>query len=356
MPPLTLEAVYRTLKRGEPALVYYLTGEADVLKEELATAIVSMSVDEAARDFNLDIRSAGDLDGEGLHALVETLPILAERRAVVLKNLEQWRTNAAVWEVLFRYLEHPSATTVLILIHGSGEKPLPRVATSATHVNIEALSPDLLRRWATARAQKLDLELLPDAADHLIATVAGDLGSLAMEIDKMSAAVPAGTPVTVEKVSELAGVRRGETLADWIEAVLRRDPVSAVALLAVVLPLPGVTGVRMVTALGTALLGTRAARAFLDRGTSSREIADQLFRFLRQTRPQGVGVWSDEAKRWTRAAALWTGPELEATLRDTYEADRALKNTSLTDERGMLANLLFRIAPRQSAARTGVAA
>ena len=31
MPSLTLEAAYRSLKRGEPAPVYYLTGEADVL-------------------------------------------------------------------------------------------------------------------------------------------------------------------------------------------------------------------------------------------------------------------------------------------------------------------------------------
>ena len=48
---------------------------------------------------------------------------------------------------------------------------------------------------------------------------------------------------------ELAGVRRGETLTDWIEMVLQRETVSAVGLLEVILPLPGINGVRMVTAL-----------------------------------------------------------------------------------------------------------
>ena len=302
MPPLTLEAAYRTLKRGEPAPVYYLTGEADVLKDELAAAIVSAAVDDASRDFNVDIRSAGDLDGESLHALIETPPMLAQRRAVVLKNLELWRANAGVWQVLFRYQERPSPTTVLVLLHGSGEKPLPRITEIAAHVSVDALTPDLLKRWLMARAQKAGVELLADAADHLIGAVGGDLGSLSMEIEKIAAATPAGTAVTVERVSELAGVRRGETLTDWIEMVLQRETVSAVGLLEVILPLPGINGVRMVTALGTAFLGTRAARALLDRGAAGRAINDQLFRFLRETRPQGVGLWSDETKRWTRAA------------------------------------------------------
>jgi DNA polymerase III subunit delta len=80
MAALTFEAVYRALKYGEIAPVYYLSGEADFLKDELVNAITRAAVDESGRDFNLDIRSAGDLDGEALHALVETPPMLASRR------------------------------------------------------------------------------------------------------------------------------------------------------------------------------------------------------------------------------------------------------------------------------------
>src|SRR5262245_55834782 len=175
MTALTLEAAYRALKRGEVASVYYLTGDVDVLKDELTSSIVSAAVDPAARDFNLDVRSAGDVDGEALHALVETPPMLADRRAVVLKNLEQWRANASVWQVLNRYLDRPSPSTVLVLVHGAGEKPNPAVADKARHVEISGLSPELLRRWLTARAQKAGIELAPDAAEHLVGAVGNDL-------------------------------------------------------------------------------------------------------------------------------------------------------------------------------------
>src|SRR5260370_24442051 len=120
MPSLSHEAAYRTLKRADVAPVYYLTGQADILKQELTLAITSTAVEAGARDFNLDVRSAGDLDGEAFHALVETPPMLAARRAVVVRNLEQWRPNARVWRLLYHNLHHPSPSTVLCLVHRSG--------------------------------------------------------------------------------------------------------------------------------------------------------------------------------------------------------------------------------------------
>jgi len=340
MAALTLEAVYRALKRGDVAAVYYLTGEADVLKDELASAIVHAAVDEAGRDFNVDVRSAGDLDGESLLALVDTPPMMAERRAVVVRSLEQWRANASVWQVLFRYLAKPSPSTVLILIHGAGEKPNPDIASHAAQVEVRTLTPELLRRWVTSRAGKAGIALEGDALEHLITTVGDDLSSLAMELEKLAAA-SSGELVTLALVSQLAGVRRGETLPDWVDAVLRRDTAGAVGLLDVVLPQPGVNGVRMVTAIGTALIGTRLARGLLDGGASQRDASNQIWEYLKRNRPQGLGLWSDEVKRWLKAASQWPGPELEAALNTVYEADRSLKTSTLSDERGVLATLLL---------------
>ena len=147
MAPLTLEAAYRALKGGELVPVYYLTGDDDVLKQELVEALVAAAIDPAARDFNLDVRSAADLDGESLHALVETPPMLSARRAVVIKGLEQWRANAAVWKVLAHYLDQPSPTTLLVLTHAAGEKPNAAVAEGARHIQIQPLKPDQVRRW-----------------------------------------------------------------------------------------------------------------------------------------------------------------------------------------------------------------
>lgn len=338
---ITLEAVYRELKRGQPTSVYYLTGDIDILKDELTTAIVHAAVDAGARDFNVDVRSAGDLDGESLHNLVETPPMLAERRAVVIRNLEQWRANASVWQMLLKYLERPSPSTVLVMTHGAGEKINPLVAAKATHVDARPLTPDQLNRWIADRAKKAGVAIEADAAQHLVAAVGSDLAAIGLELEKMAAALNPGDPVTVETVSEFVGIRRGETLSDWVDAVLRRDAPAAVTLLDIVLPQPGINGVRMGMALGTALVGCRWARGLLDEGVAPRQVSDQIFQRLKVSRFQNVGLWSEEAKRWSRTAQQWTGREIERAIAATYEADRSLKNSTVSDERSVLAALVL---------------
>lgn len=346
---ITLDGVYRALKR-ELSPVYYLTGDQDILKQELAEAIIDRAVDPSARDFNLDSRSAADLDGESLHALVETPPMMADRRAVLIRNLEQWRANASVWKVLLRYVARPANTTVLILTHGAGEEPNEELSRGTTHVHIEPLSADRARQWVTERAGKLGLQPAPGAIDHLIAAVGMDLAHLAMELDKLFASHGNDHPVTPDDVARLVGVRSGETLSDWIQRVLQRDVGGAAQLLDGILSQPGLNGVRVVMSAGTALIGTRLARALLDGGASPRSVEEAVFRHIRERKPAGLGVWRMEARRWAQAAARWSTSELDRAIRALYEADRALKTSGVSDESAVLRGVLLQMNPSRAAA------
>ncbi len=347
---LTFDAAYRAIKRGELARVYYLTGPEDVLKDELVSVITDQALDPGARDFNLDVRAAGQVDGERLHALVETPPMLAAGRVVVIRALEQWRKNARVWQILERYLDRPSPTTVLVLTHAAGEKPLPAVARRSTHVEVAALAPDRLRRWLARCAERAGLTLDEEGAAHLIRAVGTDLAHLGLEIEKLAAAASGNGPVGAAEVAELVGVRRGETPDDWVSAVLEGDRPRAVGMLDTVLAGSGVSGVRLVMSLGTALVGVRHARALLDAGMSPGRVERAVFDAMRQTRPAGLGSWRDEAARWTRAAARWSGPALDRALRGVYDADRALKSTTITGERGILVGLILEAGAEREAA------
>jgi DNA polymerase-3 subunit delta len=350
MAPLTLEAAYRALKAGELVPVYYITGNDDILKDELVGDLVAAGVDPSARDFNVDIRGAGDLDGQSLNNLVETPPMLAARRAVVVNGLEQWRANSAIWKVLARYLKNPSPTTMLILTHGVGERANAEIAGAARHIHVDGLTPEQARRWALKRAARLGVTLDAEAAGHLVQAVGAQLAHVAMEIDKLAAAYPPERAVTVDDVARLVGIRSGETQGDWVAAALARDTALAVRLLDVVLAQSGVNGVRLVMALGTGLVGTRFARALLDAGASPGSAEAAIFRHLRESRPAGLGNWKDETSRWVRAAARWTAGELDAALRALHQADRALKSAAVSDEIGILASVLIALAPREAAA------
>ena len=88
MGALTFDALLRSLKRSAPDPVYYLHGEEDVLKDEAIRALLDRAVEPGARDFNLDQRSAAALDPEAFHALVNTPPMLAQTRVVIVRGVE----------------------------------------------------------------------------------------------------------------------------------------------------------------------------------------------------------------------------------------------------------------------------
>lgn len=346
---LTFDSAYRQVKRGQLQPVYYLTGDEDILKDELVALITGQAVEPASRDFNVDVRAAGDLDGESLHALVETPPMLAERRLVVLKNLEQWRKNAKVWHELERYVASPSPTTVLVMIHAAGEKLNRTLAERSAHVVVNRLAADRIPKWVGDRAKRVGLELAPDAVQHLVNALGDELSLLAMEIDKL-AALAGDAPLDAAGIAPLVGVRRGETAGEWVSLVLRRDIPRALAALEGVLSAPGVTAVRLLGTLGTGLIGTSLARAALDSGRSPGRVPGDVFNQIRAARPYGLGDWRAVAGEWTAAAQQWTAAELANAIRAAAAADVALKSTTITDDQGTLSAMLLAIAPRRAAA------
>ena len=178
-----------------------------------------------------------------------------------------------------------------------------------------------------------------------------DLAALARELEKLAALAGGGArPATREDVAALVGVRRGETLQDLVDATLERRAADAARLIAPVLEQSGMSGVRMLTALGTHLVGTALARAELDHGAPQARLAALLLSHLRAARPYGLGSWEGTAARWARWAGRWSAHELERALRLALDADRALKSSTLTDEAGTIAQLVLSFGALQGAA------
>jgi DNA polymerase III subunit delta len=346
MGALTFDALLRNLKHGARDPVYYLHGDEDVLKDEAIRALLDGAVDAAARDFNVDQRSAADLDPAALNALVNTPPLLAPLRAVVLRGLEQVKKTSALYKELLRYLAAPNPTTLLVLVAGGGEKPDPQLLRATTAVAVERLPPERVARWLGHRARALGLVLEPEAGMLLLDVAAHDLGLLARELDKLAALAGGRTATRVDVAAQVGVARggRGATLPDLVAAALERRPLVAVGLLDQVLALTGMTGVRIVTALGTALVGTALGRAELDRGVPPARLPGVLFRHVVAARPFGLGDWKDEAARWARWAAGWSGAALQHALRRALAADQALKSSTVSDDRAIVTELLLTLA------------
>jgi len=350
MPNLPFDTFFKALRKGDIPRAIYLHGPEDVLKGEAIAEILERTVEPSLRDFNVDQRSAAELDPEQAETLCNTLPMMADRRVVIIREVEAWAKRAKAKAAVLRFLDQPAPETILVLIHGASEAaPDPELAARTTVVAAESLPPERARKWLMLHAGKLGVQLDDQAADHMVKVTDGSLGALRTELEKL-AGLSSSEPLDLSRVAEVMGVRHGETAADWRDAALRGETRTALQILEPVLSQPGVSGVSLVQMLGLGLIGIGLARSYYDRGARGSSLVQAIRSSLFRTRPPARLSYDAAAAEWSRLTASWPRPRIEAALRAALRADERLKNTALSDERAVLVDLLLELELKWPAA------
>lgn len=349
---LTPDRLRAALAKGAPSPVYYVAGGEAILKDEAISTLIDGVLDPGLRDFNLDLLSAQGLDPEGLAAACSTLPMMADRRVVIVRDVEAWKRKAKGKKAAAAYLAAPAPETVLVLVQGDDKDPDADLAREAVLVDCSAPVGDALEAWLDARLAAADVTLEPDAREHLLRATSGDLGVLAAEAAKLGG-LGGGAALDRQTVGDLVGVRHGETIDDWRDAILRDEVGLASAMLPRILEQTGVSGVRMLFTLGASLLvlqwarGTARERRLRGRALAAAVKSDCLF----ATRPM-VGSYGPFADLVAEVVGQWPGRRLSLAVRATLMADVALKSTTISDEEGILTDLMLTLAasrPRKAA-------
>ena len=104
--------------------------------------------------------------------------MMAERRVVVLREVEGWKRKPKSRAAFLKYLERPAPETVVILVQSAAEEAEDKdLVRGAFAVACEPLPADRARRWLLRRAGTLGVALEDAAADHLLAATGGELGA-----------------------------------------------------------------------------------------------------------------------------------------------------------------------------------
>jgi DNA polymerase-3 subunit delta len=350
MPKLSFDAFSKQLKSGEVPAAIYLYGDEDVLKDEAVRGILDQVVEPGLRDFNYDQRSAGQLEPEAIETLCNTLPMMADRRLVVIREIEVWQKRARGKAAVLHYLKRPAVETVLVLVQGASRHEEDRSETDpdllglTCAVEVNRYGPKLAEKWVQRRAQERGISFAPEAVAHLVKAVDGDLGAARSELDKL-AGLGGAEPLTLEQVTASLGIRHGETQADWCDAVLADHNGRAASILPHLLAQSGVSGVNLLNQLGTQLIGVGLARGWYDRGLRAGNLERALRDALLRARPPFRLDYRSSAERWSGLAEAWPKARVDAAISAARRADQRLKGTTLADQRGILLDLVMQLAP-----------
>jgi DNA polymerase-3 subunit delta len=333
---------------------YYFHGDDDFRKDGALRLVLDCAVDASTRDFNLDVRRGAELTPETLSSLLSTPPMMAERRAVVVRDVSALKKDARA--ALDRHLAQPSPDVLVVLVAPAGAKPDAALARVAEAVPFDLLGEGELPEWIVRHARReLGVAVADDAAALLAGAVGSDLQQLAQELDKLASYVRgagaregsgagSGGDVTVDvaAVEAVVGVRRGETLGDLLDAVARQDARQAVALVPHVLALPKSSAVTVVMALATQTLALAWGEARRADGIPAGAMSNEFFGFLKQQPSAYLGrPWGEAVRAWCTAVDRWPAASLDRALRLLLDADVALKETRVSSDEQMIATLVL---------------
>lgn len=341
-----LRVVQAALQSRQFAPVYYLHGDDDFLKDAAVRDLLAAAIDPATRDFNCEIRRGNELDAETLGSLLATPPMLAERRAVVVRDVGALKKAARTQ--LDAYLKRPAPDTLLLLVSPAGAKPDAALGTRAESLDFAPLPPDRVRKWIAHHASTaLGVGITDDAMQLLQDAVGNDLQTLAGELDKCASYAlgahdgDSRATIDADAVTAVVGVRRGETVADLLDAVARHDAATAVTLVSHVLSQSKVTAVGIVMNLSAQTFALAYGRARRDAGVPLGKLAGEYFTFLKETGGVPGRPWGEAASAWTKVTDQWSADACRKALALLLEADVALKETTVSNAEQTLMSLVL---------------
>ncbi len=217
------KTLQKEFQKGLPGPLYYLWSDESCFLEDALAKIPETVIPSGSLDFNYDVFDPSTSIQEILDT-VSTLPFMAPRRLVVLKDFHQ--LSAPMVKSLMTYLSDPAESTCMVVVSQKAPKKSLKVDWKVFSLNIrESDIPSWLRQAAMSRGVKLT----GDAVDSLIEYVGYDVGLLLMEVEKLSLSGQ-GTITGKDIISSTSMMRKYSTF-DLLDALIAGQKLRAFRIL-----------------------------------------------------------------------------------------------------------------------------
>ncbi len=303
---MTPEALRAELAKQKIRCAYLLAGGEGLLRDESFAALRQAVLTDSCADFNLD-----RIDGEratvaALQRAVETLPVLAPRRLVWLREPESGRAGTkGLTDALAGIVPGLPETTVLVVTAAKVDRRSRWVkAFSEPSAVVECQAPARaaeLEAFVSAEAARRQVSIETGAVRLLAERVGPELLVLRQEVEKAALLAAPGTRITRAHVEASVVALAEQPVWDLTDAIGEGRAHDALPLLARLLR----TGTPAPVLLGT--------------------LASHFRKLLRLRTGGSVPAPPFVQRKLENQSRRYTPSRLLAALRAIHEADLALK-------------------------------
>ena len=221
---MTAQELESAIRKGTIPPICYLHGEESFLIDRATKLLLDKAIDPSLKDFNYNVFFGNESKGVDIVDAALTLPMFAERRAVLVKRAELLKVESM--EALLGYIGKPAATTCLIfngLKIDQRKKFYLELKKQGALVEFKRLYDNKLSSFILGEAAILGKPIDPAAADLLSMLIGNNLQELSSQLEKL--AVYAGTrpKITLDDVRAVATTSKSFTVFELARYLGTKD-------------------------------------------------------------------------------------------------------------------------------------
>lgn len=298
--------------------IYLFFGEEEFFVQEALRVLENVVLDGGTRDFNYDSYYAKETPTSQIFDVAETLPMMAERRLVIVKGVEKW--TEADWDIFEAYLKNPSESSVVVMTMRSLDKR--KKAHKLLLEKTEALEfkkpyDNQVPQWIQYMAQKNSVTMEPDAVQLLHQFVGSQLKDLESEVIKLSQFIGERNQILVKDVIEVVSKIKVQSVFDLARAIGEGDKARALLCLSQLLS-HGQNEVGILALVSRHVRILRAVRKAQSEGLRGAQMASR------------VGVSPYFLQEYESQARGWSDKKIENAFKALVDTDRALKSSPMS--------------------------
>ncbi|WP_413560966.1 DNA polymerase III subunit delta [Bdellovibrio sp. HCB209] len=309
---------YKDLEKGNLAPMYFLFGEEPYLLNQSVERFKYAVLTEGAIDFNYSLFYASDADIVQVRDGVETLPMMAPRRLVILKEAQELTDKE--WAQLEPLIEEPVESTCFVILASrvdKRKKQIRQLLDKAECVEFKKPYENQIPSWINYIAETLGLKISNDAIHLLHKLVGHHLTEIEAELKKLGEFVEGARRIEVSDVAQVVSRSKEESVFDFTKAVGMNDRVKALEYLVHLLD-QGQNEIGIISLVARHIRILLTVKKGMEEGLHGAKLAHYA-----QVPPYFLENYAEQSR-------LWTAKKLEQTIVVLSETDKALKSSPLS--------------------------
>lgn len=254
--------------------IYVICGENAFLVSKQTETLLDTLLEPEQRAMALYEPRAEDASISDVLDELRTLPFLAEKRIVLIKDAEKFASDNQ--DAIIRYLDNPSSSGILIMTSTAWDKRKKIHKTVQSHgqiLEIDTIKSYQLPEYIAGYASRQGIQLNQQCSRFLVELVGDDPGRLCSELDKLSLFAAPRTTISIQDIEALIGQNRMFDAFGVIDAVTAGQAGTALARLRNMLQSDKSAEYSVVGAFGYHFRRLFKVKALIARGNSAQQAA-----------------------------------------------------------------------------------